>query len=479
MIRILVILTGAALTLQALIGLSFFLSSVWERERRAAILGGLQFLVMAGVFILFLYLERLGVFRSGPGPWILLCVLLAGGIIIALLVRRTAPNKRALEGTRGLIVGEVRRQDERETVFARNRSLRPGTERYSAFYREHPEYEEFDAKRRLPGGISGPPGRIDKPHEVPNVAATLAQQVIALSLSAPERVRPNTAPPLRGKAVKISPREAALRVKGFARHMGADLVGITRVNPLWFYSNRGEIFNENWEDWGKEIPVEHEFAVVFATEMSLDMIATSPHTPTSIESNCQYAKGAAIATQLASYIANLGYSATANHFRHYEALMVPLAVDAGLGELSRMGYLVTKEFGPRVRLAAVTTNMPLVPDKPVDLGVEDFCRICKKCAVCCPSGSIPMGEQREVNGTLRWKLDAESCFEYWGKIGTGCNVCMRVCPWSHARTFPHRLIVELVSRNSLSRRLFTIMDDLFYGRIPKPRKGPEWAKFWE
>jgi epoxyqueuosine reductase QueG len=117
------------------------------------------------------------------------------------------------------------------------------------------------------------------------------------------------------------------------------------------------------------------------------------------------------------------------------------AVDAGLGEVGRSGYLMTKELGPRVRLSAVTTDLPLVPDKPVDMGVEDFCEICKKCAVCCPSQSIPMGEQAEVNGTLRWKLNAETCFDYWGKIGTDCNVCMRVCPWSHARTFPHKIIV--------------------------------------
>ncbi len=136
---------------------------------------------------------------------------------------------------------------------------------------------------------------------------------------------------------------------------------------------------------------------------------------------------------------------------------------------------MTKEFGPRIRLGAVTTNLPLLPDKPVDLGVEDFCRVCKKCTVCCPSQSIPMGEQAEVNGTLRWKLNAETCFDYWGKIGTDCNVCMRVCPWAYARTFPHRLIVEFVSRNRLARRVFNVMDDIFYGRKPKSKEPPEWA----
>jgi len=109
------------------------------------------------------------------------------------------------------------------------------------------------------------------------------------------------------------------------------------------------------------------------------MVGTDPHTPTMVESMRNYAKGACIATQIASFIANLGYSATASHIRHYEAVLVPLAVDAGLGELGRLGYLITREFGPRVRLGAVTTDLSLIPDKPVDIGVEDFCRICKKC----------------------------------------------------------------------------------------------------
>jgi hypothetical protein len=82
-----------------------------------------------------------------------------------------------------------------------------------------------------------------------------------------------------------------------------------------------------------------------------------------------------------------------------------------------------------------------------------------------------------VNGTLRWKLNDETCFDYWGKVGTDCNVCMRVCPWSHARTFPHRLIVALVSRNALARRLFNLMDDIFYGKNPKAKALHNWATY--
>ena len=187
-----------------------------------------------------------------------------------------------------------------------------------------------------------------------------------------------------------------------------------------------------------------------------------------------------ITAQIAAYIANLGYKAEANHLRYYTAILPPLAVDAGLGEVGRLGYLMTKELGPRIRLGAVTTDLPLVPDSPVDIGAEDFCTICKKCATCCPSRSIPEeDEHKEFNGTLRWKLDAESCFDYWGKVGTDCCICMKVCPWSHARTWPHRLIVWLITRNKYARRIFKLMDDIFYGKKPKSKAGPEWAKFTE
>jgi len=276
----------------------------------------------------------------------------------------------------------------------------------------------------------------------------------------------------------MSPEEATERIKGYTLNLGADLVGVCKINPLWIYSHRGEIFYDNWEDWGKPIELNHQYAVVFAEEMDFDIIGSAPHTPTVMESMKNYAKGAHISTQVARFIANMGYSATANHLRHYDALLVPLAVDAGLGELSRMGYLITKEYGPRIRLGAVTTDLPLVPDRPVDIGVEDFCKICKKCAVCCPSKSIPAEKKRsEVNGTLRWKLNAESCNEYWGKVGTDCNVCMRVCPWGHARTFPHRLVVFLIRRNAIARRVFSFMDDLFYGKKPKAKPAPSWAQY--
>lgn len=477
-ITILLVIGVLGLIAQTLIGLSFFISCILEKERRASVFAGLQFLGMFIVLIVYLYLIGIGFFKTNLGLALLIAIYIFASLVAFLLMKKTAPNPKALKGTKGLIAGDVKRQDEREIVFARNRSLRPGSEQYKAFYREYPEYEAYDTKRRELGGPLGHPGAIDRPHEGSNVAATLASASIPMHLSTPNAFNPQPHPGLKGRKFEMNAEEATERVKGYARNRGADLVGITEINPLWLYSHRGEIFHENWQDWGKEIKVEHKYVIVFATEMSFEMVGTGPHSPTMIESMGNYAQGAYIAAQLAHFIANLGYSATASHLRHYDALMVPLAVDAGLGELGRLGYLITKELGPRVRLGAVTTDLPLIPDKPVDIGVEDFCRVCKKCAVCCPSNSIPVQkDQTVVNGLLRWKLNDETCFEYWGKIGTDCNICMRVCPWSHARTFPHRIILQLITRNMIARRIFSIMDDIFYGKKPKVKAIPKWVRF--
>ena len=477
MISILFWTAAAGSIITAMIGLSFLVSCLWEKEGRASLFAGFQFIPMLGLTILLFYLESRGFFETTAGTTLLVLGLIPAAGVLVLLAIRLGSNPQALQGTRGLIVGKVERCDERNIVFARNRSLRPESEQYNIYYKLHPEYEEYDAARRKRGGPLGKPGSIDKPKDRPNVAATLASLSIPLHLSTPDKFNPPQHPEFSHQRIEISPQSGSARIKGYTLSSGAKLVGITEINPLWIYSNRGEIFNENWDEWGREIELKHKFAVVFATEMSFELVGTAPHSSTTIASMANYAGGAFIATQLAAFIANLGYSASAHHLRHYDAALVPLAVDAGLGETGRLGYLMTKDFGPRVRLGAVTTDLPLIPDSPVDLGVEDFCRICKKCAHCCPSNSIPLDDQEEVNGTRRWKLNAETCFDYWGKVGTDCNICMRVCPWSHANTFPHKLIRALITRNRYSRTLFNLMDDIFYGKKPKPKKAPEWARF--
>ena len=71
------------------------------------------------------------------------------------------------------------------------------------------------------------------------------------------------------------------------------------------------------------------------------------------------------------------------------ALAIPYAIKAGLGEYGRLGLLITKEFGPRVRLGKIFTNLPLAPDRPIRFGVKEFCDTCRRCSEGCPVNAIP------------------------------------------------------------------------------------------
>jgi epoxyqueuosine reductase QueG len=130
-----------------------------------------------------------------------------------------------------------------------------------------------------------------------------------------------------------------------------------------------------------------------------------------------------------------------------------------------------------VRVFAVFTDMPLIPDKPLDLGVEEFCRACLKCAEACPSGSIPKEKKIVHNGTSRWKLSAETCHDYWARVGTDCCICMAICPFSRPNRHIHRLIKWIIKRSQIARRVLPYLDNIVYGRRWKRRKALAWVDY--
>ncbi|MGD2272406.1 MAG: reductive dehalogenase domain-containing protein [Desulfobacterales bacterium] len=442
----------------------FTIESIKEKEPRAPIIGLCATIVLASFGVVSLVIPAAGI------------IMVVGFVPIVLFgiscLFPGSSNARALKGAAGYIVGQYKKFDERDIVFARNRSLPPGSEVYRQYYHMHPEKEEMDATRRLKGGPVGRVGSIDKGYR-PNVSMALA------CFDIPEFLGPQAkADSHMHDTVKcLSPSKASTVVKGFAKHLGADLVGICKVNPLWSYSHRGEIFYDNWQDWGREISQPLPYAVVIGTEMDFQNVGAGPHTPALIESAKNYARGAVVATILSRWFGFMGYRGVAHHSRHYDMPLIPLAIDAGLGELGRFGYLITDRFGPRVRLFAATTDMPLMPDTPIDLGVEGFCRRCLKCAEACPSRSIPRGEKTIFNGVEKWKLNEETCFEYWGRAGTDCSICMGICPFSRPKRSFHHLAKWMIRRAPAARRVFPYIDNFIYGKKWRSRNVSDWIRY--
>jgi len=169
--------------------------------------------------------------------------------------------------------------------------------------------------------------------------------------------------------------------------------------------------------------------------------------------------------ELAKFIRDMGYPARAHiSGSNYQIMLPPVGYDAGLGELGRMNYLISKKFDARIRLGAVTTDLPLIPDKPIYLGVQDFCEKCNKCAVNCPSGAIGKGEKNEIRGVEKWELNVEQCYRYWRILGTDCGLCMKVCPFSHPNNFVHNIIRMGIRNSAFARKVSVWGDDLIYGK---------------
>ena len=355
------------------------------------------------------------------------------------------------------------RIDERDIMFARAR-LTPGSPNYTTYYQLHPEkLTSDDETRALPGLLSSHAGMANP------FLFSAANGSFALTNALREAVDG----PLSPQKVTLPAEKSTATIKSLARYYGALDVGIAKCEPYHFYSHIGRGSGV----YGSEIEPNHAYAIAFTVEMAHAMINAGPFAPGVTESAKQYVEAARTAVQLAAAIREMGYEARAHIDGNYRVVAPLVARDAGLGEIGRMGLLITPHLGPRVRLGVVTTNLPLTPDgRQPDASVIDFCSICKKCADCCPSKSIPFADRGELDGVLRWQINAESCFRYWSKIGTDCGRCMAVCPYSHPDNLAHNMVRWGIQRSDLFRRSAIKLDDFFYGKRPAPHAAPEWTR---
>ncbi|HHQ48573.1 MAG TPA: 4Fe-4S dicluster domain-containing protein [Acidobacteria bacterium] len=190
----------------------------------------------------------------------------------------------------------------------------------------------------------------------------------------------------------------------------------------------------------------------------------APSAPVLAESSRQYVEAAKVAHVVAEYLELNGHEARAHVDGRYQVLCAPLAQQAGLGHVGRIGILIHRRYGPCVRLSVVTTNIALPATTGDHSYMEGFCAICKKCADNCPSRSIPHGEKPVSRGFAHWSVDQESCYAFWRRTGTDCSVCIASCPFTKPDSPVHRLVRAYVTRNPVNRRIALLGDDLFYGR---------------
>ncbi len=285
-------------------------------------------------------------------------------------------------------------------------------------------------------------------------------------------------------------------IKRAARLLGADRVGVTRLDRRWVYSRWFDeetkdsypvLFSDETdqavemptvrEDRAQIIPKEMAYVLVMVLEMNKEGMDAAPTLTEMATTFLAYSRLGSLSFAMAEWIRALGYRAIP--MINDTALSVPLAVDAGLGQLGRLGLLITPEFGPRCRICKVLTDLPLETDSPIEFGVTSFCDSCRKCAERCPGGAISKGERTYEAGSissnpgvLKWQFNAEKCRRFQTEsTGTNCGICIRVCPYNKGGGPIHSTVRWCIEKVPSFNPFWVKADDLFsYGRFKDPEK---------
>ena len=220
-------------------------------------------------------------------------------------------------------------------------------------------------------------------------------------------------------------------IKSRAIDFGAGTVGITAMTEAAIYQG------------GK---VNYQTAIVVLMPMDSAEMAYVTTDRAGAETMRAYMEISRTVIELAEHIRSLGWRARA-YCEGADLLHIPLAIDAGLGQLGKHGSLICKEYGSSMRIATVLTDLPLALDQPIDIAVDDLCIGCRRCTLDCPVDAIT-DTKHMVRGEEKWYVDFDKCAPYFTAT-VGCGICIEVCPWTKPGRGPslsEKLLSKRVTR---------------------------------
>ncbi|MHA1672700.1 MAG: 4Fe-4S binding protein [Promethearchaeota archaeon] len=218
--------------------------------------------------------------------------------------------------------------------------------------------------------------------------------------------------------IPSAPAEFWNEVREKARSLGIGILGFTEIEENFLFSDDRITHIKNF----------YSNCIMLGMEMEYSAMDVAPNPPASVETLRVYAALGEATIALTQFVQEKGFRAFGTHPMEGPMLLPAMAVKAKLGKIGTQGILISKEFGPRQRLSAISINISPVPESPNVLPrIVDFCEKCRLCITECPVDAIYEMPILQSDGRLT-RIDADKCFPYFRKTH-GCSICISVCPF--------------------------------------------------
>ncbi|MCX7913726.1 MAG: 4Fe-4S dicluster domain-containing protein [Thermodesulfovibrionales bacterium] len=221
-------------------------------------------------------------------------------------------------------------------------------------------------------------------------------------------------------------------IKLFCKSIGADLVGVADLKPFRSFITLPENLLDPFS-----------YAISVAIRLNDDIIDSIFGRPTPEYAEHYRAVNVSldkITSKLVDWISNRKFNALAipaSKILDEERLLgsishKAIARMAGIGWQGKNLLIISPQFGPRIRLATVLTDMPLVADQPL----KNRCGKCKKCTDSCPASAIKNVGTESHYKTREEAVHLDRCYSRLKTFkndpeikATICGVCIKVCPF--------------------------------------------------
>jgi len=206
--------------------------------------------------------------------------------------------------------------------------------------------------------------------------------------------------------------EVLTELEMYARSLGISNIGYTEIKESHMFQESIVLFKN---------------AIVFTMEMEISEIKYAPSKRTNKEVFRTYYELGRDVNMISDFLRSKGYNAQPIPAIGSNLNLSVMARDAGLGGFGKNGLIITKDFGPSVRLAAVLTdieNLPLNHELNHEW-IQGFCDSCNICVRKCPANAIYEKPMVLEDGSEQ-HIDYKKCADPFSKQH-GCTVCIKEC----------------------------------------------------